>query len=304
MAIEETYEGDVDQTAIDSGKEAAETLLEDQLAKDVEEEDSQDQDLSAERYGYTLEDGTEIEGTIQEIAEKIAASQVEARVAEALAKATPAEKPTEKEKPETKQAQAEDVLPVDWTQTGDLLATKLGIDPADMSDSERKTLGEIGPMMNDAIHRTFFTSPYIAQVIGSFVGAEINKALSNKETAGKRVSAFKQFVGEADFKPADIAAFQKDNPWAETKEMAILGLKMQADKQGATTKTKEIEKDVKGKTAEAVAKALATKKKAGELRLLGGSNARAGASTDRKVLKGDDRTEAAVARLHQMRSAQ
>lgn len=208
----------------------------------------QEEDLSGEQFVYTMPDGTEFQGTIEEIADKKAEILAAERVQEELAKAKPPEQPKAEEK--TAQQEELQIQPVDWSKTGDFLASRMGVDLEGLSDGDRKLLGEIGPALNDALHRTVLTSGYVAQYIDHQVQQGINKYLSEREATTQRETAFGQFVGDAKFSDADITAFQKANPFASTREMAIMGLQLQAERQKATGAGKQVtEAEKKGKQA-------------------------------------------------------
>jgi hypothetical protein len=303
MPIEENYEGNVDEVAQDTSRAAE--IAEEDLAREVEDQpgesrDDKETDLSGERYEYEFPDGEKIQGTFEEVTAAVAAREVEAKVAEALAKATPAAP----EKPPTEPAKGEggaDIAPVDWSKTGDLLATRLGMDPEDMEPAQRQMLGEIGPMFNDALHRTILTSKPIAGLIQYYMGV----VLDERESGAQKESSFKEFVG-AEVTDAEVQDFMKANPWCETKKEAVLSIQLaNAKKSGTEQKAgseKEMEAAKKKATSDAEAKVLATKKAAGTLRVLGGSKGARPGATSKQVLKGDDRVEAAMAALTQSRA--
>lgn len=177
--------------------------------------------------------------------------QLEAELAELKSKST--EKPAETE-------QVGQIEPVAWDQVGDNFQSML----------EEGRTAEIGPALNDVIHRTIFTSPAVADIISRYVDSLLELREQGKQTQTK----FQEFVG-SEVPETEVKAFMAANPWAKTRETAILGVqKARLDKQlndlkaAKTTEVKEAEKKGKQVGAKETVQSLKAK---GTLRRIGGT---------------------------------
>lgn len=220
----------VEATAEDLAAEREDRQAAESRTKTAETEE----DLSEEKFIYTLENGEEIEGTIAEITEKVAALQVEAKLAEAKAAEKPPEKPAEAKVGE----EAPAIEPVNWDVVGENLDTML-------QEGRQK---EVGPALNDLIHRTIFTSPHIGGMIEQF----IDVVIAQREQGAKVQTSFQEFVGEQ-IPDAEVKAFMQANPWAKDAATAVLGIK-------TARMAKEVADLKAGKTAEVKAAEVAGKK--------------------------------------------
>ena len=184
-------------------------------------ESTEEEDLSGEKFAYTLDDGTEVQGTIQDIAEKIAAAKADALASEKAAleaKVSELEK-GQKQPGQQEQAQEFAIPPVEWDKVGDVFETMLqGGDP------ERNIGGieAIGPALQDMTFRSFVTDPRYAQVLEY----AIQSVIEQREGATKKEQSFKELVGnEPDI--TAITAYQKAHPELETRKEVVLALQME-----------------------------------------------------------------------------
>ena len=101
------------------------------------------------------------------------------------------------------------IAPVAWDKVGSSFQEMLEEGRAD----------EIGPALNDVIHRTIFTSPAVADVIEKYV----DTLLSRREQGHQVETKFKEFVGD-EIPDTEVKTFMAANPWAKNRETAILGI--------------------------------------------------------------------------------
>lgn len=218
-----------------------------------------------ERFAYTMEDGTEIEGTFAEIMEKVGKSKtdaLQAQISELQSKLAEFEK--NPARAATESAAMSGMEPVQWDKVGESLEVMLS-----GGDPERGIPGPegIGPALHELQMRSFLTDPYYANVIV----AAVEGILNQRESAMKEANAFKEFVGR-DRQEAEISAFQKANPHLKTRNEVILAMELADLKAG---KAKEI-KAAERKSAAQTVKDLKAK---GQLRrLTGGTRTNLGTS--------------------------
>jgi hypothetical protein len=224
-------------------------------------------DFLTEKFIYTKPDGSEVELTGEELLaaqEKAAALEAELEALKAKPPEKAPEKPPEKAAPES-----EAIAPVEWDKVGNNFVEMLD-DPAKHK--------EIGPALNDVIHRTILSSEHIGAAMVNFVTATINGILAQREEGAKAESGLKEFVGD-DIPETEVAAFMQKNPWAKNKETAIVGIKAaRLETQLADFKAgKKVELDAAGK--EGAKKIVKDLKAKGQLRRLGTGGSRGGASS-------------------------
>ena len=259
LNLDEPFDGAAEGLDIPDEMDLAQDR-EDRQAGESRTESAEADDLTDEKFAYTLPDGEEIEGTIAEIAEAVAAKQVEAKVAEKLAEAKPEEPAKAAEAPV--EDAGEGFVPVTWDTVGPELTEML----------EDGRNAEIGPSLQGLITREVATSPVIAQTVAKFV----MHLLDQREQGIKQETSFKEYVGD-DIPAAEVKTFMTDNPWAKTKEMAVLGIKTaRLNKEIAELKAGKpaAEKAAKAKGSEETIKNLKAK---GTLRRVSGSGGRAAA---------------------------
>lgn len=225
--------------------------------------DTPDEDLSGELFAYVLDDGTEIQGTVQDIAEKIAAAKADALASE---KAALEAKVSELERGQKQPGQQEQVQefaipPVEWDKVGDIVETMLqGGDP------ERGIGGieAIGPALQDMTFRSFVTDPRYAQVLEY----AIQSVIEQREGTTKKEQSFKELVGnEPD--TAAITAYQKAHPELETRKEVVLALQMEnLRREMDDLKTGKV-KEVKAAEKKGEAQTIRNLKAKGQLRRLG-----------------------------------
>ncbi len=231
--------------------------LEDRLAAASPTETAEEEvsDFLTEKFIYTDPQGNEVELTGQEL--------LEAREREAALKAENeelkarvAEQPKAPVQPATEAPATEPIAPVEWDKVGGNLQ--------EMLDDGRA--GEIGPALNDVIHRTFLTSPHIANVLERFVDTILEQRDQGKQAQTK----FQEFVGD-EIPATEIQAFMASNPWARTEREAAVGIKAaRLEKQVADLKAgKTIEVEAAKKVA--AKETIKTLKAKGQLRRLGGA---------------------------------
>ena len=250
------------------------------------EQDREDR-LAAESQGKTAE--AEVEGEEFEYETpdgkvvRLSAEQAEAVQgmldAEERAAALEAEVETLKAKPadEPKPAEAQQdmggIEPVQWDVVGDNFQAML--------EGDQGGVAAIGPALRDVTIRTIATDPVIADIVGRYIDWRV----SQREQGMKAETSFKEFVGDEPTE-AEIAAFRKDNPWANTKALAAVGVKnARLNQEIANLKAGKpaAEKAAKAKGAEETIKSLKAK---GTLRRV-----TSGRSTNPPVPQGKPRTE-------------
>lgn len=195
---------------------------------------------TTEQFIYTAEDGTEIQGTVEEIAQKLAENRVEARVAEELAKAQPSQQ-TQTQDTQTGQEAAlpYEIRPLELEKVGTIFQTML-----EGGDSDLKIGGpeSVGPQLQEFTFQSLAQDPRFYDLISRVIHVVVDE----REAGAKAQNSFQEFTGGGKEQDAEITAFMKENPWAANKEMAVMGLQLAKQR-------KEIE-DLKASTKEAEAK--------------------------------------------------
>jgi hypothetical protein len=282
------------------GAEATAAELAAQEAAGREEQAAPQTEPEAEQFEYETPDGKvvllnkEQADAVQSLLDaEERAEKLEAKIKELEAK--PAEKPAEKPgeaKPEEASVAGEQVEPVNWDVVGDELTGML----------EEGRSKEIGPALQGIINREVVKSPFIAAAVAQFV----ERIIADREQGAKTENSLKTFVG-AEFPPEEVKAFQTANPWAKSKEAALVGLKAaRLEREIATLKA--------GKPAiEAAARkqgekeTLLRNKARGTLRPVTGKNARPGDAGDLKkgvnLADPDDRAKAAATFIERARAS-
>ena len=228
-------------TMVDSGEPevAQETEGQQEGESQTETTDDGGLDLESPQFAYTDEDGNEIQLTGQQIIDLLAEKQKAAEPKQ--------EEPAKVEEPKQEAAKEEElpftVDPIDFK--------RVGPDLVSMLSGENGGEEALGPAMAEFHFQTFLQDPRYAHAINAYV----NTVLERREQQTKEVSSFQEFVGTK-AEDTQIRDFQKANPWAKTKEMALMGIKL------ANTQA-EIEKMKAGNSA-AVKQAEQAGKKAGE----------------------------------------
>jgi len=234
--------------------------LEDRLAAASPTEPAAEEvsDFLTEKFIYTDPQGNEVELTGQELLE---AREREAalKVENEELKARVAEQPKAPVQPPAEVPATEPIAPVQWDKVGGNLQEML----------EEGRAAEIGPALDDVIHRTFLTSPYIANVLEKFVATILDQRDQGKQAQTK----FQEFVGD-EIPATEIKAFMAANSWATSEREAAVGIK-------AARLEKEIADLKAGKTTEVeAAKKVGAKetiqslKAKGQLRRVGGGGAK------------------------------
>ena len=258
--VSEGIEGLTEPDEMDMASDRADREVGESQTESTEEED-----LSGEKFAYTLDDGTEIQGTVQEIAQALAKSEKETLAsenAELQAKLQELQGKPSQDKTQEGQEQL-DIKPVEWNVVGEVLETMLqGGDP------ERGIGGieSIGPAIQDMQFRDFLTNPRYAAVIT----AAVEGILENREGRSKEEAAFREQVG-AEFKDAEIMAFHKANPHLKTRNEVVMGMQLNAMRQeveNIKTGKGQAVKDAEKKAAAQTVKDLKAK---GQLRRLSAS---------------------------------
>jgi len=249
-------------------------MVEDESLTKASETDDQDKSEEEERFAYTLEDGSVIEGTFAEILDKASKANLDPlqnQINELQAKLEEAEKGSGKIQ-ET--ANLPDIEPVKWESVGSNLEIMLS-----GGDPEQNIPGPegIGPALQDLQMRSFLTDPRYAQIIM----AAVDGILEQRESAVKEASAFKEMVGDG-FRESEIADFQKSHPHLKTRNEVVMGLrlaKMQQEMADLKSgKTKEVtEAERKG-----AAKTIKDLKAKGQLRRISGTRTNMGAKSPPK----------------------
>ena len=204
--VSEGVEGLTEPDEMDMASDRADREVGESQTESTEEED-----LSGEKFAYTLDDGTEIQGTVQEIAETLAKAKArlwQSENAELQAKLQELQGKPSQDK--TQETQELDIKPVEWSVVGDVLETMLqGGDP------ERGIGGieAIGPAIQDMQFRDFLTNPRYASVIT----AAVEGILEQREGRSKEEAAFKEQVG-AEFKDSEIVRFPEGQPAPQDQE--------------------------------------------------------------------------------------
>ena len=231
--------------------------------------DKEEADLSDQQFVYTTSEGEEIKGTVTEIAEKLA--EMSTKGPDDLRTELQAlkEKLEQVQKPAEKPAEAGlpyEIRQIDLRETGNRLQTMLeGGDP----DRGIGGLENLGEELKEFQFQNFAQDNRISDLIYRFV----NGILDEREQGSKKSTAFNEFAG-AEAQETEIAGFMKDNPWASTKEMAVLGLQLAAQRKEIADlksgKVKEVQEAAeKGKKAGAEETVKHLKAK-GTLRAMGG----------------------------------
>jgi hypothetical protein len=182
--------------------------------------------------------------------------------------------------------------PVQWDVVGDNFQAML--------EGEQGGTAAIGPALHDVVLRTIATDPIIADVVGRYIDYRV----AQREQGAKAETSFKDFVGDEPTE-AEVAAFRKDNPWATTKALAVLGVKSAREtarlqKEIADLKAGKpaVEKAAKAKGAEETVRSMKAK---GTLRrVTTGRAAPAGAPTG-KPRNENELIQKQVAKIQAMR---
>ena len=234
------------------------------------------EDLTEEQFVYTTEGGEEIKGTVTEIAAALAAKEVEAKVAEEVAKvkAAATEKPAEA-KPDEGGELPYEIRPIDLSKTGTIFQTML-----EGGDPEQGIGGPetVGPQLQEFQFQTYAQDPRFLDLNIRL----INAVLDQREKGAQKETAFKEFVGQEPDK-AEVEAFMKANPHLESRKEAILGMQLAAMKQKIadlkTGKTKEVkEAETTGKKA-GEKETIKSLKAKGQLRRVAGTGKPGGTRT-------------------------
>ena len=245
---------------------------EDRQAAASQTETAEEEDLTGERFAYTLSNGEDFEGTIAEITAKEAELLADARVAEKMAEIKPvAEKPVEA-KPEVDTG--ETIPPVQWDKVGSTLTEML----------EEGKSDEIGPALLDMNRRMIATDPFIASVVENYV----NYLLDQREQGTKVKTSFQEFVGD-EIPATEVQTFMQANPWAKSQEMAVLGIKTaRANQEIADLKAGKVaavkDAEVSGKRTGAK-ETIQNLKAKGQLRRIGGTGGKPGGNKSTLNLK-------------------
>ena len=248
-----------------------------------------EEDLTEEKFVYTLPGGEEIEGTMAEIVEAVAAKEVEAKVAEKLAETKPEEPAkTAAEKPGEVADEAAQIEPVQWDKVG----------PEFQEIVEEGKWEGLGPQLQGLINREIVTSPFIAGIMAQFV----DRILSDREQGVKEKGSLKEFVGD---EPSadEVKAFQAANPWAKTREIALVGLKSaRLEKEIADLKAGKAT-TVKEAKAEGAKETIKNLKAKGTLRRIGGTGGKSAAKVKGEfdLTDPNQRIASAVKRIERMR---
>jgi hypothetical protein len=218
-----------------------------------------------QQFAFTGEDGQEVVLTGQQIVDLLKAQQAEPAKEEAKAEEQPPEAKEEAEEPPYQ------VVPIEFN--------KVGPDLVSMLEGENGGVEALGPAMAEFQFQTFLQDGRFLHAISQVV----EHTIEQRQKAAQETSSFKDFVGEADAK--EVAAFQKSNPWAKTKELALVGMQLAAQKA-------ENERLKSGNT-EALTKAQLEGQKAGELQTIKNLKAKGtlrviGAKTKQSAPQGDD----------------
>ncbi|MFA4904645.1 MAG: hypothetical protein WC600_18110 [Desulfobaccales bacterium] len=222
---------------------------EDRLAAESQTKTAADETEGGE-FEYETPDGKVV---------RLSAEQAEAVQnlldAEERAAALEAENKALKEKPaEAKLAEAPaepeaGFEPVQWEVVGDNFQAML--------EGEQGGAAAIGPALKDLTIRTIATEPAVNQIVTRRV-IEILKEFAAYEEQG---NSFKEFVGDEPTE-VELTAFRKDNPWARTKEMAVVGVKaarLQKEIVDLKAGKPAIEKAAKAKGAEETVRSMKAK---------------------------------------------
>jgi hypothetical protein len=163
-------------------------------------------DLSAPQFAYVDENGQEVQLTGQQIIDLLQAQQQpQAPKQEEAPK-------SDEPKPESLEELPYRVDPIDYA--------KVGPDLVSMLSGEQGGEEALGPAMAEFQFQTFIQDPRFRHVLDQAV----NIIIQNREASTKETTSFQQFVGSK-AEESQIKEFQKANPWAKTKEMALLGIK-------------------------------------------------------------------------------
>lgn len=184
-----------------------------------------------ERFAYTAPDGTEVEGTLEEIAEKLAEAIKPAdQTSELLEKVKSLEARLTQEHPSKETPEYKPIEAPDYDGIGPNLETILaGGDP-------EKGLGgpeTLGREMSEFNYRAFMTDERYLNA----VGAMVNYFIDQNQAKTKSEAAFKEEVG-ADFDQGQVKAYMESHPGYSERE-ARLGLALQAAKSGNLTAEKK-----------------------------------------------------------------
>jgi len=286
---DEPFDGAAEGVLSDPNELDLEQDREDRLAAESQTKTAAEE-TEGEEYEYETPDGKVV---------RLSAEQAEAVQglldAEERAAALEAENKALKEKPvETKPAEAPAETevavfePVQWDVVGDNFQAML--------EGDQGGAAAIGPALHDVVLRTIATDPVIADVVGRYIDYRVDQ----RERGVKAETSFKEFVGNEPT-DAEIAAFRKDNPWANTKALAAIGVKnARLNKEIADLKAGKpaAEKAAKAKGAEETVRSMKAK---GTLRRV-----TTGRSTPAGTPRGKPRTEneliqAQVAKIQAMR---
>jgi len=191
----------------------AQDLEDRQAVESREESATEDEDLSGERFAYTLPDGTEFQGTVDEIAAKIAEGQgsqeletLRSRVAELEGKG--------QQQTQQPPQEAAGINPVAWEQVGNVFTTML-----EGGDPERDIGGveAIGPALQDLNFRSFMTDWRYLDAIERVIDARI----ASRETAAQERGTLKESLG--DMGDAELAALQGADPVVKSTVLNLIG---------------------------------------------------------------------------------
>jgi hypothetical protein len=258
---------------------------EDRLAAESQSESAEDE---GEEFEYETPDGKVVRLSAEQAEAVQGMLDAEERAATLEAKIKELEtKPVET--PVTQEAvQPGEIEPVQWDVVGDNFQAML--------EGDQGGVQAIGPALRDVTIRTIATDPVIADIVGRYIDYRV----SQREQGVKAETSFKEFVGDEPTE-AEIAAFRKDNPWANTKALAAVGVKnARLNQEIAALKAGKpaVEKAAKAKGAEETIKSLKAK---GTLRRV-----TSGKSSTPQVPQGKPRNEneliqKQVARIQAMR---
>ena len=259
--------------------------LADRQAAESQSDTAEEGDFLTEKFAYKDADGNEVELTGQDLLD----AQERAVALEAEVEALKAKPPAEEKPAEAKPAEEVGGFEaVQWDVVGDNFQAML--------EGEQGGAAAIGPALHDVVLRTIATDPIIADVVGRYIDFRVEQ----RERGVKAETSFKDFVG-AEFPETEVQAFQKENPWARTKEMAVLGLKTaRANKEIADLKAGKPAVE-KAAAAKAAKETIASLKAKGTLRRVTTSGERAAPTTRGKPLTENQLLHKQVAKIQAMR---
>jgi hypothetical protein len=245
-------------------------------------------EVEGEEFEYETPDGKVVKLSAEQAEAVQSLLDAEERAAALEAKVKALEtKPAEEPKPAEAQQDVGGIEPVQWDVVGDNFQAML--------EGDQGGVAAIGPALRDVTIRTIATDPVIADIVGRYIDYRV----SQREQGVKAETSFKEFVGDEPT-DAEITAFRKDNPWANTKALAAVGVKnARLNQEIANLKAGKpaAEKAAKAKGAEETIKSLKAK---GTLRRVTSGSA-APRPSDNKPRTENELIQAQVAKIQAMR---